>query len=63
MLSSTARPDQILVEFHHRLPAVGKRRTAACIERLRDAGYTISAISRTGRELGFIRAAERAVPL
>lgn len=58
MLRAAARPGQILVEFHHRFPAIGKRRTAVCIERLRAAGYAIFAIAPTGRELSFIRSSE-----
>lgn len=55
MLRTAVRPTQILVEFHHRFPTIGKQRTAAAIAQLRAAGYAISAISRTGRELSFVR--------
>ncbi len=53
----TARhlPKQLLVEFHHRFPGIGKQRTAASIALLRALGYRIFAISETGREVGFIR--------
>lgn len=47
-------PTQLLVEFHHRFPGIGKQRTAASIEHLRKLGYRIFAISETGRELGFV---------
>lgn len=47
-------PTQLLVEFHHRFPGIGKQRTAASIENLRQLGYEIFAISETGREIGFV---------
>ncbi len=47
-------PRQLLVEFHHRFPGIGKERTAAAIEGLRILGYKIFDISETGREIGFI---------
>lgn len=47
-------PQQLLVEFHHRFPGIGKERTAACIEMLRGLGYKIFGISETGREVGFV---------
>lgn len=47
-------PRQLLVEFHHRFPGIGKERTAASIEKLRALGYKIFALSETGREVGFL---------
>jgi len=47
-------PTQLLVEFHHRFPGIGKQRTAATIEHLQKLGYRIFAISQTGREVGFV---------
>ena len=47
-------PEQLLVEFHHRFPGIGKQRTAASIEMLRGLGYRIFAISETGREVGLV---------
>lgn len=47
-------PEQLLVEFHHRFPGIGKERTAASIEMLRGLGYKIFGISETGREVGFV---------
>lgn len=47
-------PRQLLVEFHHRFPGIGKERTAAAIQGLRKLGYKIFDISETGREIGFI---------
>jgi FkbM family methyltransferase len=56
MLRLSRLPDQLLVEFHHRFPGIGKQKTLDCLARLRAAGYKLFAISRTGRELGFIAA-------
>lgn len=47
-------PRQLLVEFHHRFPGIGKQRTADAIARLREYGYRIFAISETGREVSFL---------
>jgi FkbM family methyltransferase len=47
-------PRQLLVEFHHRFPGIGKARTARSIERLRALGYRIFDVSETGREVGFL---------
>lgn len=47
-------PIQLLVEFHHRFPGIGKEKTAASIEKLKTLGYKIFAISETGREIGFV---------
>ncbi|MBT8082352.1 MAG: FkbM family methyltransferase [Gammaproteobacteria bacterium] len=49
-----ALPRQLLVEFHHRFPGIGKRRTLESIANLRDLGYSISGISETGREVSFV---------
>lgn len=47
-------PRQLLVEFHHRFPGIGKERTAASIKILREIGYQIFDVSETGREIGFV---------
>lgn len=47
-------PIQLLVEYHHRFPGIGKQRTAESIEHLRKLGYRIFAISKTGREIGLV---------
>ena len=47
-------PVQVLVEFHHRFPGIGKERTAESIRKLRELGYRIFSISETGREIGFV---------
>jgi len=55
LLQSAVKPEQLLVEFHHRFAGIGPGKTAAMIARLRDCGYRIFAISETGRELSFMR--------
>ena len=47
-------PKQLLVEYHHRFPGIGKRRTAESIAKLRGLGYRIFGISETGREVCFV---------
>jgi FkbM family methyltransferase len=55
LLASPVKPVQLLVEFHHRFPGIGLEKTADTIERLREAGYRIFAISEIGREVSFLR--------
>jgi FkbM family methyltransferase len=52
---SNIRPDQILVEFHHRFPGVGLRKTKEAIEKLRAMGYALFAVSDTGEEFCFTK--------
>lgn len=52
---SSVRPDQILVEFHHRFPGVGIPRTRRAIEELRSMGYKLFFVSESGEELCFAR--------
>jgi hypothetical protein len=52
--TTTKLPKQLLVEYHHRFPGVGKQRTADSISSLRELGYKIFGISETGREVCFI---------
>ncbi len=47
-------PLQLLVEYHHRFPGIGKQKTADSIEMLRGLGYRIFGLSETGREVSFI---------
>ncbi len=56
LLAAPIKPAQLLVEFHHRFPAIGLEKTAAIIRRLRAVGYRIFAVSETGREVSFLRA-------
>ena len=57
MLRSALRPQQLLVEFHHRFSDIGPDRTRQLIDRLRTAGYRIFAVSDTGREVAFLHKA------
>lgn len=52
--AGTNLPKQLLVEYHHRFPGVGKQRTAYSISKLRQLGYKIFGISETGREVCFV---------
>jgi FkbM family methyltransferase len=47
-------PGQLLVEFHHRFPNVGVRKTKKAIKKLRGMGYRLFSVSDTGEELCFI---------
>jgi hypothetical protein len=53
-------PIQLLVEYHHRFPGIGKQRTAASIKALAKLGYKIFDVSETGCESGFVLDAEGA---
>lgn len=55
LLASPIKPTQLLVEFHHRFAGIGLEKTADIIQRLRDDGYRIFAISEIGREVSFLR--------
>ena len=55
LLDSPVLPSQLLVEFHHRFVEDGMERTYEIIDRLRNAGYRIVAISEIGREVSFLR--------
>jgi len=59
--NATHLPQQLLIEFHHRFPGIGKQRTAASIRILSDLGYRIFDVSETGRELGFVLSEKPAV--
>ncbi len=53
LLACKIRPQQILVEFHHRWPEIGPGKTREAIERLNQAGYRIFNISPSGEEYSF----------
>jgi FkbM family methyltransferase len=58
MLRSPLRPEQLLVEFHHRFSDIGPDRTRRLIDRLKNAGYRIFAVSDIGREVSFLHKAQ-----
>ena len=55
LIASPIKPQQLLVEFHHRFPNISLDSTADMIKHLRQVGYKIFAVSETGREVSFIR--------
>ncbi|WP_167599090.1 FkbM family methyltransferase [Chlorobaculum sp. 24CR] len=52
---SGVRPGQILIEFHHRFPGVGIRKTKEAIDSIRSMGYQLFNVSATNEEYCFIR--------
>ncbi len=54
LLSSGIRPYQLLVEFHHRFPAIGIMLTKKAISALHGAGYVITYVSPNGEEFSFV---------
>jgi FkbM family methyltransferase len=55
LLQSPVRPDQILVEFHHRFSSLETQQTLDAIEALQGAAYGLAHISVTGREFCFVK--------
>jgi FkbM family methyltransferase len=51
---SHIRPQQILVEFHHRFPDIGIEKTKEAVRALRAAGYGVIAVSDSGLEYTFL---------
>jgi FkbM family methyltransferase len=49
------RPEQILIEFHHRFPGVGIKKTREAIKKIRSMGYQLFSVSDTNEEYCFIR--------
>jgi FkbM family methyltransferase len=54
MEESGIRPQQLLVEFHHRFPNVGINKTREAIGRLQRMGYALFSVSGTGDAYCFI---------
>lgn len=48
------RPTQVLVEFHHRFPGVGLRKTKDAVNRLCEIGYGLFSVSPNGEEYSFM---------
>ncbi len=55
MKTSGIYPKQILVEFHHRFPGVGIKKTMASIETIKRMGYWLFWVSDSKEECGFLR--------
>ena len=54
---SDIRPVQILIEFHHRFPGVGIKKTKEAIGCIKSMGYQLFSVSATNEEYCFIRRA------
>lgn len=52
---SDIRPEQILVEFHHRFPGVGIKKTIEAIDSIRSMGYQLFSVSNNNEEYCYIR--------
>jgi FkbM family methyltransferase len=55
IIDSKLKIKQILIEFHHRFPAIGIKKTRQAIKILNDAGYKIFDVSPSGEEFSFIK--------
>jgi len=58
LVVSGIRPQQLLVEFHHRFDGVGIGKSKHAIETLRQSGYQIYSVSDTGEEYSFVYSPE-----
>jgi FkbM family methyltransferase len=54
LINSNIRPNQLLIEFHHRFPGVGIKKTKDAIEKLRKIGYSLFSISESHLEFSFV---------
>jgi FkbM family methyltransferase len=54
LLRSGIRPEQLLVEWHHRFPGVGPKATIKSIAQLRAAGYRLFHVSPNQEEYSFV---------
>ena len=54
ILAAKHKPKQLLVEFHHRFPQIGKQKTVESLKALREVGYRVAAVSYTGYEVSFV---------
>lgn len=48
-------PSQVLIEFHHRFKGVGIKKTVTAVNTLREMGYKVFHVSRTGEEIAFVK--------
>ena len=56
VIESSVLPVQLLVEFHHRLHRIRVGDTLRTVKMIREAGFSLFAVSPAGQELSFIRA-------
>lgn len=61
LLAGELRPQQLLVEFHHRMYGIANARTIEQIAKLRDVGYRIYYVSESGHEYGLVHQSVLAV--
>jgi FkbM family methyltransferase len=54
ILSGSIRPQQWLIEFHHRMYGIETDRTRSAVEKIRAAGYKLFYLSPSGHEYGFV---------
>jgi FkbM family methyltransferase len=55
ILSSSTLPVQLLIEFHHRIHNIHVTDTRRSVAIIRQAGFSLFAVSPSGQELSFIR--------
>lgn len=54
LIAGGVKPGQILIEFHHRFKNVGVEKTITAVNKLREYGYGVFHVSKTGEEISFI---------
>jgi FkbM family methyltransferase len=55
VLTSSPLPVQFLIEFHHRIHNIDVSATRRSVDMIRQAGFSLFAVSPAGQELSFIR--------
>jgi Methyltransferase FkbM domain len=55
IVTSPILPLQLLVEFHHRLHHIHVTKTRKAVKMIKEAGFSLFAVSPGGQELSFIR--------
>lgn len=55
ILASNIEINQILIEFHHRFPGIGKERTIQAVKKLSSSNYKLIAISGQKEEYTFLK--------
>lgn len=56
--ANNIRPTQFLVEFHHRFPGIGVKKTKQAIQLIRSMGYRLFHVSSSGEEYSFLLSLE-----
>jgi len=62
LVRQSVKVDQLLVEFHHRMPEFGVEKTKQAIARLNDAGFRIFDVAPGGEDYGFVYEGSQRVP-